>query len=479
MTSTNGTDIESWWALTILSSLALITMYGETMLIPALPHLIDDFGISYNTSSWILTAYLIAGAVMTPITGKLSDIYGKKRILIIVIIIYSLGTLLGGLSMDISIMLIARVIQGIGLAMFPVAFSIIREKFSENKLAVGQGIFTAVFSGGAVVGLVFGATIVEYFGWHMTFLSIVPLLIALLGIVYKKIYLRSEILVPVRHSNLDIRGTVFLIIVVSTFLCGLTLLPNTISAVNVVIPVTTAILFSVSIIFVILFTRSQQKAKNPIVDLSLLKNLVLLPTNLLIMTIGLSFFIIYQTLPIMIQSPQPLGFGGGPVDSAAIQLPFMILSFVISVISGFLIAKVGNLKPTLFGCGVSSIGFVLLYLYHSSGLVVSIELSIIAIGLALSEIGSFNVSLVSAPIHLSGTALGITMLLFLIGMSIGPSISGIYLESFKVHVEAVGHSYPSPIAYNLIFLTATLISISGIFLTILISRRIKRLMLKT
>ena len=55
-------------------------MYGETMLIPAIPYLIDDFEISYNTSSWILTAYLVAGAVMTPIIGKLSDIYGKKDI---------------------------------------------------------------------------------------------------------------------------------------------------------------------------------------------------------------------------------------------------------------------------------------------------------------------------------------------------------------------------------------------------------------
>ena len=70
---------DAWIALTILSTLALITMYGETMLIPALPSLINDFDISYNTSSWILTSYLIAGAVMTPIIGKLSDIYGKKK----------------------------------------------------------------------------------------------------------------------------------------------------------------------------------------------------------------------------------------------------------------------------------------------------------------------------------------------------------------------------------------------------------------
>ena len=71
---------DAWITLTILGCLALITMYGETMLIPAIPYLINDFEISYNTSSWILTAYLVAGAVMTPIIGKLSDIYGEKNI---------------------------------------------------------------------------------------------------------------------------------------------------------------------------------------------------------------------------------------------------------------------------------------------------------------------------------------------------------------------------------------------------------------
>lgn len=75
----NNSQKDAWVTLAILICLALITMYGETMLIPAIPYLIDDFEISYNTSSWILTAYLVAGAVMTPIIGKLSDIYGKKR----------------------------------------------------------------------------------------------------------------------------------------------------------------------------------------------------------------------------------------------------------------------------------------------------------------------------------------------------------------------------------------------------------------
>jgi MFS family permease len=71
-----------WITLAILSSIGLITMHAETMLLPAIPDIIRDFHINYSTSSWILTAYLISGAVMTPIAGKLSDIYGKKKILI-------------------------------------------------------------------------------------------------------------------------------------------------------------------------------------------------------------------------------------------------------------------------------------------------------------------------------------------------------------------------------------------------------------
>src|SRR6185437_6338307 len=176
---------DAWVTLIILSSLALIAMYGETMLIPAIPILVDSFKIPYNTSSWILTAYLIAGAVMTPIIGKLSDIHGKKKILIIVMLIYSIGTFFGGISPNIYMMIFSRIIQGIGLSMFPVAFAIIREKFSAENLAIGQGIFTAVFAGGAIVGLGLGSTIIEYFSWHMTFLSIVPLLIILLSIVLR------------------------------------------------------------------------------------------------------------------------------------------------------------------------------------------------------------------------------------------------------------------------------------------------------
>ena len=85
------------------------------------------------------------------------------------------------------------------------------------------------------------------------------------------------------------------------------------------------------------------------------------------------------------------------------------------------------------------------------------------------EISAFNVALVSAPLHLSGTALGITMLLFLIGMAIGPSISGIYLESFQSSIKGVVGSFPAALAYNMIFLTVAIISVFSIVLTMAVT----------
>lgn len=89
-------------------------MCAETMLLPAIPDFIQDFKITYSTASWILSSYMIAGAVMTPIAGKLADVYGKKKILLIIMMVYCTGLLAGGFANSIESMLAARVAQGIG-----------------------------------------------------------------------------------------------------------------------------------------------------------------------------------------------------------------------------------------------------------------------------------------------------------------------------------------------------------------------------
>lgn len=140
-----------WVTLAILSSLGMISMSAETMILPAIPDFIQDLDITYEDSSWILAAFLIMGAVMTPIAGKLSDMYGKKKILLIILGVYTLGLLLGALATNFYSIVIARAIQGIGISMFPIAFGIIRDKFPPEKLVIAQGIFSSTLSGGAII----------------------------------------------------------------------------------------------------------------------------------------------------------------------------------------------------------------------------------------------------------------------------------------------------------------------------------------
>lgn len=471
-------SVDAWLTLAILSSLALITMYGETMIIPAIPDLISDFQITYNSSSWILTAYLISGAIATPIAGKLSDIYGKKKILVLVLVTYIFGTLIGGLSSNFIMMISARVIQGIGMSMFPIAFGIIREKFPESKLAIGQGIFSSIFAGGAVIGLALGGTIIQSFGWHFTFLSILPVSIILTFIIIWFISNHQTILTKSRETRLDILGAVLFTITIATFLISITLLGNFKNTKileneeNLFLIIFLAI---VSVISFIILLVTQKRKSNPFLDIEIIKDPILLPTNILLLVVGISIFMLYQTIPIIVRSPYPYGFGGTAIDAANIQLPFMIISLAVSVLSGFLVSKLGNLKPTIYGSIISAIGFFSLFVYHPSLLSIEINLAALSVGLSLIEVGAFNITLVYTNSRKMGASMGITVLLFLIGMSIGPAFSGLYMEIFKSDKvsDQYGESYPSNSAYTYIFLTSWALSLLYIIFSLIARKNIK------
>jgi MFS family permease len=481
------TDIinrSAWTTLVILSCLGLITMYGETMVLPAIPDFIRDFNISYNTSSWILSSYLIAGAVMTPIAGRLSDIYGKKKILLIVMAVYSTGILAGGFANSIEFMLAARTAQGVGMSMFPIAFGIIREILPEKKLAIGQTIFSSTFSGGAVVGLIVGATIIQNFGWQATFFSIFPIAVILGLVIRKLIYVRnlatSEVKVDegrVRNDNenssvkkqtIDLKGTVALAVTIISFLAGISFLENNINDTGFQI----AGLFSVAAVSLAVFIVIEKKVSSPLLDLKLMTHKMILPATIILMMVFLCMFMVYQTIPIMVRSPQPLGFGGDALVTASVQLPFMIVLLIGTIMSGFILNKVGNTRLTLLGTIISTIGFFSLFLFHSTEFMVSVTLAIIAAGLSLSITGGFNVVLLSAPIQATGIALGMALLLNLVGMSIGPSIAALFQQMYQGTVEGVaGEQFPTQVAYNLIFLTAALISLASIALALALARR--------
>ncbi|MGI0070253.1 MAG: MFS transporter, partial [Nitrosopumilaceae archaeon] len=303
----------AWIALAIISCLALVTMYGETMVLPAIPDFIKDFGISYNTSSWILSSYLISGAVMTPIAGKLSDLYGKKKVLLIVMMIYSAGILAGGFANTFSFMILARIAQGVGMSMFPIGFGIVRDIFPMEKLAMAQGIFTSTFFGGAVVGLLVGAKIILDYGWHATFFSVFPIAIILALIMGRFISIKkaAEQENNTTSTRIDMKGAIALSVTVILFLMGLSYLQE-IGSGNF----NSLAFFVAAAVSMIIFVSIEKRIDHPLIDLKLLTNKVLLPSNVIIMTVGISTFMVYQTIPILIRSPQPLGFGGDPISIA-------------------------------------------------------------------------------------------------------------------------------------------------------------------
>src|SRR5205085_7335472 len=160
----------AWITLGILSSTLLTVFFSETMLLPAIPEIIKDFNIPYGTAAWIFSAYLIIAAVMTPVAGRLSDLYGKKRVLLILLGTYIVGISAGGFANNISFLLATRILQGVGLAAVPAAFSLLRDTFPPQKLAMAIGVFGSAYSAGSVVGLLVGASIIYAFGCHATFL---------------------------------------------------------------------------------------------------------------------------------------------------------------------------------------------------------------------------------------------------------------------------------------------------------------------
>jgi MFS family permease len=502
-----------WITLAILSGLGIIATSAETMVLPAIPDFIVELDISYENSSWILAALLVTGAVMTPIAGKLSDTYGKKKILLIILGIYILGLLLGAMATNFLSLVTARVMQGIGISMFPIAFSIIRDKFPPGKLAIAQGIFSSTLSGGAVIGLIIGGGIVASFGWRATFLFIMPIAIILFAIITKFVYVReqeqqqlvsnkaSEFCCRFTHvrqdilltenagtytssigsdntdskqrlsKNIDIKGAITLSIAIISFLITLQLLEK--ASLNNLIQV--IILSVASILSLFLSIVIEKKAPFPLIDFKLLKNRIILSANIINMSVGIiALMVVYQSLPILIRSPPPVGFGGDASSIANVQLPYMIISLIFSVASGFVVSKFGNLRPTTIGTIVTSIGFFVLFMFHSTEASIAAVLVLVAVGLALMQIGSVNVVLTSTPKQFSGISLGMNLLIYLIGASVGPVIAGIYLQANQVFVESetdsISASFPSPESYDLIFLTAALISVSSIAFAILLNR---------
>jgi MFS family permease len=497
----------AWKVLAILSCIATMVMYAETMLIPAIPTLIKNFHVSYGLSSWLLTSYLISGAVMTPIAGKLSDIYGRKKMLLIIMAIYAGGVISGGFAINIYTLIITRAVQGVGMAMFPIAFSMIRDQFPREKVSIAQGAITSMFAVGSVIGLSIGGVIIQNFGWRMTFFTIIPISIVLLFIIRKFIHIsddysydlainklnKDNILTKVNKDSskneeekspgqIDIKGSILLAITITSFLLALTLLQSTSGDnsninngySNFYLIFESVLPFIVlGIISLILFIYVENHTKYPLMDFKIfLKPQILVPSTI-IMIVGFSMFMVFQTIPILVQTPKPIGFGENALDTGQVQLPFAIVLLLFGPTSGIIISKLGSLKPVIFGSSLTTFGFIIILLFHSSELLISTGLGILSAGLSLAAVGAMNVIILSSPREYSGVTIGMSSMLRIVGSSVGPALAAMYMQTNQtvINIKGIVESLPSSFSFDLIFLTAVILSIASILLSIILYKK--------
>jgi MFS family permease len=357
-----------------------------------------------------------------------------------------------------------------------------------------------MFSAGAVIGVAIGGTVINNFGWHATFLLVIPIAVGLFLAIIRFIHLdvdkvtqisdkntefccrfihvRKDILlsessgtllgydsstVKSTKSGIDVVGAITLSITVISFLVALQFIQtlNASNSQNLLIVIGFG---AAAIIALSFFIITERRADSPLIDFKLLRNKILLPANIINMVVGITaLMVVYQTIPILIRSPQPLGFGGNALSIANVQLPYMVVSLVVSIASGFIVSKFGNQRPTISGIIISIAGFLSMFFFHSTEVLITINLAIIATGLSLTQIGSINIILVNTPKQSNGVSLGMTTLLYLIGTSVGPVLAGIIMQANQIYLPHIG-SFPAPQSYNLIFLSAVLMSIVSIAL---------------
>jgi MFS family permease len=229
-----------------------------------------------------------------------------------------------------------------------------------------------------------------------------------------------------------------------------------------------------SAISLILFIRFEKKSTSPLIDLHLITNRTIFSTVITFMIMGFTMFMVYQTIPILVRTPIPIGLGGNALTSSMILFPFTVIFLVLSPFVSKIITKLGNLKPFIIASIISFLGFVCIYFFHASETQIMISLGIISVGLALINTIAINMILLLTPKQFGGVVIGIVQVFMFTGMAIGPVISSLYLQSYQTTIcnEPECSLFPSSNAFNLIFLAAAMTSIVFIIIGFILKKSI-------
>ncbi len=402
-------------------------VFEQTMIYVAIPTLMGVFKMDAAGISWAITVFLLVGAGTAAISGRLGDIYGRKKVLIALMIISAVGSFISVIFGNYEGILIGRALQGTSAALFPLLVGIAREVVPAPRVPVLISLTTGVsIIGGSVAALVAGI-ILDQSSWHVMFIASGILAIVA---IFAGLGLPKSVVVPSNQGRLDILGGVLLAPAVAAILFGVNSSRSQgASAFVVTLIIGGAVLFAFWIVW-------ELRIKNPMFNLRLFKQRSLVLTLAATAFVALGLFAAGGLLsPILQQSPTtlPVGLGLTPTQSGLYGLISGVIGFGLSPVGGRVAAKFGAKVTLAAGCAIGIIGFIgFIFAVHNLPLAI-VAIVITGLGTAFVLVGLPNVIVEIVDAKDTSEAVG---MIYSVGRTlfaaVGTAIVGIILASSTV-----------------------------------------------
>ena len=457
----------------LLAFIVIIVMYVEGMLTPSLPSIASGFGVSVSQVSLVLSSYLVGGVALTPVVGKLGDIYGKKKILSVSLIVYAIFVSVTGFSPNFTFMVVSRAIQGIGLTILPLGMSLIREEFPKEMIPKAQALISAMFGAGFAVSLPLGSFVSNDYGWRWTYHTAVPFVIiatiVAIILIKESKYKRPEV-------KIDYVGAALLASVLGLFVFALSQGPvwGWTSTKIIGMVATSGILIAPLVAYE---SRYRKKGGEAILNFKLLAQRNVMVTNLAITISGFGMFLAMQALTYRFELPIPDGLGKSILNTGISLVPFAIGMLIFAPITGQLISRVGVKPFAVLGSVVTAIGFIFQSLVPSYNMVLVLEF-VTGAGLSMINASVINFLILTVDPRDMGLATGMNGTFRSVGSAIGAPIAGSLLSTFTASYTIAyvgGHPItkilPSHLAFYYAFVIAAATFVASI-VTIVFGREV-------
>jgi EmrB/QacA subfamily drug resistance transporter len=431
-----------WVGLVFISMAISLVIIDGTIVNTIFPSIINDLSLTSTEVQWVQESYVLVFASLLLVWGSLADRFGRKRLLNIGIVIFILASVWAGVAESPDVLILARVIQGVGGAMvLPTTLSLLNATFQGKERGIAFAVWGATIGGMVAVGPVLGGWLATDFSWRWAFGINLPLgILILAGLAY---YV-SESKAPQRAGGIDFIGAAISVVMFSTLVFGLIegriygwweINPNNQFMIGdfawpttgiSVIPVSLLIFVISAVVFVLWERRREAAKKNVLLDLGLFRISSFRNGSIAALIISMGEFGILFAIPLWLQNV----LGLSPISSGLVLLWLAAGAFMASGVGGALSGKLPPARAVQIGVGLELIGVLGVALFSSTEagwIVLAPLLFLYGIGIGLATAQLTGVIMVDVPMSSTGQASGSQSTVRQVGSALGVAVLGTLL----------------------------------------------------